>query len=267
MNSRSKHTKILQKVERNKKAKLAQEEDNVVAANNEYRQIFADIRSLERLIEKYQLNRIIETESLNNMVGKEKDFSKCSIEVIFNVTSSSQKPNPKVKFLNISMVLNYEFNKNKDKTHDTFSKYGFNLAIKGYNKETDQDKKYFCWHLDREPQTDGRFIHPLYHFHAGGSLMSNKVDEAYDDFVISSPRLAHPPMDVILSIHFLIQNFINGNEIKEKIELLSDDDYINIIERAQKRVLDPYFDSISDKTKQYEDYNKSNLFPLYVCIK
>lgn len=264
MNSKSKHEKILQKVERNKKAKLSKEATNVVETSNEFRQIFADIQSLEHLIEKYQLNSIIETDSLNNMVGKEEDFSTCSIEVIFNVTSSSQKPNPQVKFLNIFMELNYKFNKNKDNTHDVFSDYNFNLTIKGYNKATDQNKKYFCWHLDREPQTDGRFIHPLYHFHAGGRNMSDKIDEAYDDFVISSPRLAHPPMDVILSIHFLIQNFINGNETKQKKELLNDDDYIDIIERAQKRVLDPYFNAISDKTKKYKDYNKSNLFPLYV---
>ena len=65
----------------------------------------------------------------------------------------------------------------------------------------------------------------------------------------------------ILIIHFIIQNFVNKSEVETKSKLLKDENYINIIARAEKRVLSPYFRSLNGE--RHNDYNPENLFPLY----
>ena len=80
--------------------------------------------------------------------------------------------------------------------------------------------------------------------------------------LIGSPRIPHPPMDIILAIHFIILNFVNSKEYPAKEHLLSDESYIDVIERAQKRVLDPYFNAINGDG--HTVFTKENLFPLYV---
>ena len=69
-------------------------------------------------------------------------------------------------------------------------------------------------------------------------------------------------MDIILAIHFIILNFVNSKEYPAKEYLLSDESYIDVIERAQKRVLDPYFNAINGDG--HTVFTKENLFPLYV---
>ena len=69
-------------------------------------------------------------------------------------------------------------------------------------------------------------------------------------------------MDLVLVIHFMIQNFINTRDEADKYKITSDDEYIEILSRSHKRVLDPYFDTFS-KDNTHQDYTKTNLFPLY----
>ena len=58
-----------------------------------------------------------------------------------------------------------------------------------------------------------------------------------------------------------ISSGVNKSEVKEKSKLLKDENYINIISRAEKRVLAPYFRSLNGA--RHADYNPENLFPLY----
>ena len=92
--------------------------------------------------------------------------------------------------------------------------------------------------------------------------MKDYIDEDSKIVLIGSPRIPHPPMDIILAIHFIILNFVNSNEYPSKDCLLSDESYINVIERAQKRVLEPYFNAINGG--EHTVFTKENLFPLYV---
>ena len=138
----------------------------------------------------------------------------------------------------------------------------FKIASLLSKEDVTEEHKFFYWHLDRELNTDGRFCHPLYHFQAGGKHIYEHVDEKSQVVFISSPRLPHPAMDVILLVHFIIHNFVNTKEIEKKKALFEDDEYKILIERAEKRILDPYFKSLS-KGLRHNTYTQHNLFPLY----
>lgn len=225
-------------------------------------QILRDIESLARLLKRYQ----IESDNLyilEQMASNLKTWDECSIkDLTFTFPCASQKSYPDiVKKISVSIDLSYKYD-DLDSNRDVFKSYQLEICIKGYERNVAIESKYFCWHLDRETNVKGKFIHPRYHFHAGGYSMKDIIPEDGIDFVISSPRLSHPPMDIVLVIHFIIQNFINSRDEADKYKITSDDDYIEILTRAHKRVLDPYFDTFS-KDNVHLDYTKTNLFPLY----
>jgi hypothetical protein len=226
------------------------------------RQILRDIETLARLLKKYQ----IESDNLyllEQMASNHKLLKECSLnDLTFTFSCAAQKPYPDVvKKIAVVIDLNYSYG-DLDTACDVFQTYQLELCIKGYERNKETESKYFCWHLDRETNLEGKFIHPRYHFHAGGYRMKDVLEEEGRDFVISSPRLAHPPMDVILIVHFIIQNFINKRDQANMYKITNDEEYIAILMRAQNRVLDPYFATFS-KDSNHQDYTKNNLFPLY----
>lgn len=225
-------------------------------------QILRDIETLARLLNKYQI-KSDNLYLLEQMASNYKLCNECSLkDLTFTFSCAAQKPYPNVvKKIAVVIDLNYSYGE-LNTLQDVFNTYQLEICIKGYERNKEIESKYFCWHLDREINLDGKFIHPLYHFHAGGYLMKDILDAGGADFVISSPRLAHPPMDVILLIHFIIQNFINKRDEADMYKITSDEEYVEILARAQNRVLDPYFATFS-KDSSHQDYTKNNLFPLY----
>ncbi|UQA77575.1 hypothetical protein K2F45_11570 [Sphingobacterium siyangense] len=125
----------------------------------------------------------------------------------------------------------------------------FDLEIEGLreNKEkSDFDSLYSSWHLDRHifGSEDGKtkYSHPIYHFTFGGNKMEDKGNIFGDCLILPSPRISYPPMDAILGIDFILQNYINKNKISG---IISDPTYIDIVIRAQERVQKPYFLAIA----------------------
>lgn len=227
--------------------------------------VISDIKELVRLLKYYQFDQIIELYQLDNLIGQAKNliYNYDIDNLVFRISPSGMKPYPNVSKLSVIIKINYSLQSEMTADIDIFENYSLELFIKGYkdiNAPEQDDSNFFCWHLDKEVNIEGRFIHPLYHFHAGGKRLQNL--EKGELMLISSPRIPHPPMDIILAIHFVIQNFINSREIAQKNQLLADDNYINIIKRAQKRVLDPYFQTIGGN--KHNSFTKQNLFPLYL---
>ena len=231
--------------------------------------ILSDIKGLIRLLRKYSFDSFVELYQLENILGKSGNVTYgCDIkDLTFNHLSiSGMKANPKVAKLSVSIDTNYTLIEEMTKEEDIFGRYSFELYIKGYDNETDSkedNSHFFCWHLDKETNTEGDFVHPLYHFHAGGNKIIEKGIEVGELMFIGSPRIPHPPMDIILAIHFIIQNFVNNGEFAQKQKLFEDDDYKDIIERARNRTLDPYFQSIAGGNN-HRSFTKHNLFPLYL---
>ncbi len=234
-----------------------------------HRTIISDISNLVKLLKQYKFDNYIELYPLENLIGQanKKNTYNYSIDNIYLRTStSSQKPHPKhLKRIAVGIKIEYNLLQTIDANVDIFDKYLFELLIKGYPDQTNEygeECNFFCWHLDKDCNTNGKFIHPYYHFHAGGNRISEDMVDGSKLIFISSPRLPHPPMDIALAIHFLIQNFINADEIPEKKALLSNDEYVGIINRASERILNPYFRTISGE--QHSKFTRENLFPLYI---
>ena len=141
------------------------------------------------------------------------------------------------------------------------NEYQFQIDIFGF--DNDAEEYYSCWHLDKSIRSSPpKYTHPLYHFQFGGSSFED-ID-AGNSIVLGSPRLPHPPMDIILGIHFIINNFFSKKEKDYPWvgKILSDDEYIDLIIRAQRRFWDIYFEGLSRRST-HKDFKMRTLFPLY----
>jgi len=229
--------------------------------------IIDDLSLLIILLKKYEFedHNLIELHRLQNIIGKGKTvfYQYNTKDLLFNISTSGMSVKPvEVKSIAIILDLNYEYQESLDKNTDSFKSYSLNIHLQGYDKiysAKNEFSNFFCWHLDRETNTDGNYSHPFYHFHAGGNHLHSR--ELGNLLMISSPRLPHPPMDIILAIHFVLTNFFHKEDFPTEIKILSDDDYVDIIKRAEKRLLDPYFTTFS--TRGHSHYTPHNLFPLY----
>lgn len=144
-----------------------------------------------------------------------------------------------------------------DEQNDPISDYNFQLYIKGYG-----DEEYInWWHLDKNiSSTTPKFTHPYYHFQAGGNDM--ETVDCGKLVLLSAPRIPHPPMDLFLGIHFILNNFFSSKDYDFINKLLADQKYQEIINRAQKRMWDKYFLAYSDDSHNH--FTRQNIFPLYM---
>lgn len=109
-----------------------------------------------------------------------------------------------------------------------------------------------AWHLDRHPvdsdpdpeSHDSAFAHPHYHFHCGGRRLWPKPDSEFGThLVLEAPRVAHPPMDAVLGVDFVLSNYF-GSQWKA---LRSDSPvYRSLVHSAQQRLWRPYAMAAAD---------------------
>jgi hypothetical protein len=116
------------------------------------------------------------------------------------------------------------------------------IDIKITGKAEDQRNVCCIWHLDRHEDELGSQspdeAHPRYHFQYGGRLLESETVNFNhgDSLLLKSPRVAHPPLDGILGIDFIISNFFGSEWRKLKL----DGTYNNLIKNAQNRFWKPY---------------------------
>ena len=234
-------------------------------AHLNHNNIRKDLEALVKLLRKYHFedSYTMELYRLENIIGsKELSMIYNTNDIVFNISTTGMQTQPVMKSLSVSIDLNYSLNAPLTYEDDIFSSYSLQLYIKGQREPAKPDEfNFFCWHLDRELTTEGNLIHPYYHFHAGGRKLSPY--DIGDLVMIGSPRIPHPPMDLFLAIHFVILNFLNNKDFPEQKKILKDDDYVSIIDRAQKRILKPYFKTIAEDSG-HNDFSRFSLFPLVV---
>ncbi len=133
--------------------------------------------------------------------------------------------------------------------NDPLEKLTFDIELYGLHTNISNGESvnlYSSWHLDKHirNEEDGNcsFSHPYYHITFGGKNMEESSFKYESALIFPSPRIPHPPMDVILGIDFILQNFIHRDKIEN---ILMDSEYIEIISRAQLRFWRSYFLSIS----------------------
>jgi len=143
---------------------------------------------------------------------------------------------------------------------DVIKDYLFDIQITGFDENAQE--YYYAWHLDKNiSSTEPKYTHPYYHFQGGGQRIEGTPSG--DILLVDFPRIPHPPMDLFLGIHFIINNFISSKEYPKKIELLNDFEYQNVMIDSQKLVWDLYFNSFASGCT-HNDFNFKNVFPLYI---
>lgn len=117
-------------------------------------------------------------------------------------------------------------------------------AISGSNRSTRS-----AWHLDYHIACGTEnFSHPMYHFQFGGRKIRASVSNPNAHFdtgelnLMESPRLMHPPMDIVLAIDFVFSNYLGKDQWKR---LRADPRFCSIIERVQSEMWRPYFEHLA----------------------
>lgn len=109
-------------------------------------------------------------------------------------------------------------------------------------------KLFVCaWHLDRNrgdaEEASRHFVHPCYHFQFGGRRLPRELE--YGGFLfIEPPRLAHPPLDAILAVDFILTNYFPDTWRKLRLE---EQRYVRVIAEAQQRYWRPYATTTASK--------------------
>lgn len=184
--------------------------------------------------------------------------------IVFEITKKISKTIPyDIKTIEISLSNTCKFvseniGTNKDVIGEKEGDYNFQIDIIGW----DEDGKdfYACWHLDKNIKSaPPKYTHPLYHLQFGGNTMGEDVGKV---LLLGSPRIPHPPMDLFLGFHFIINNFYSSKDYTWVKDILNDGEYQEIIVRAQKRMWEPYFSAYSGKPLQ--GFTQQQVFPLYI---
>lgn len=164
-------------------------------------------------------------------------------------------------YCKIELENRLEVKDNLNAEIDPLSRYSLDFKISLYKSERNQTKEYCStWHLDKEHRDlNFSYVHPYYHMQFGG-----KKHEYLDPdmAVLGSPRIPHPPMDLILGFHFIINNFVDRKVHDYVDKILIDPRYIRILANSKKRLWEPYFNGYSTGFN-HDDYTINNLFPLY----
>ncbi|NBB29942.1 hypothetical protein [Cellulophaga sp. BC115SP] len=126
---------------------------------------------------------------------------------------------------------------------------GVSILIKGeYCLGSDLKETICSWHIDRHNGNQTGCFHPLYHLNFGGSNMTKLAINDNEYFgkllLLPSPRIIHPPLDLILSCDFIIRNFYST---QTHSQITSQNTYKDLIKKAMDRYWKPYFYALSSK--------------------
>ena len=215
------------------------------------------------VIQKYEINNLINY--LNNVEERGVVPIECE-GISFKVRASNMNPEPKLKYKTFDVILSMKYDwledgkirerkTDEEKKNGRVEIYNCNIEIKCVDEVEGRHKK-FSWHLDCEEETNGKYVHPHFHFHAGGRKISGLATGQL--LMISSPRIAYPPMDLPLAINFVIRNFFHSKEMIEQHAILSRGQYKSCIENSIDSILTPYFKEVHETIKT----NDSHYFPI-----
>lgn len=186
-----------------------------------------------------------------------------NIEIILKKKMSGTIPS-NIESVSIYFDSCSEFDTDLDITRNDriLDSFNFQIEVKGINGSGEH---YNAWHLDkdiRKPEAnEPKVSHPLYHFQSGGNNLEDK--EMSGAIFLGAPRLPHPPMDVILGLHFILKNFCSTKDYKFLEKLFDHPDYEDLIKRAKERMFKPYFKAF-EEGNNHQDFTVGNVFPMAV---
>jgi len=194
-------------------------------------------------------------------------------KLIFDVPQVQRMPIDAVD-ISVSFSLNIEGRlTNGDKVENPLNELLFEIEIEAWRENEiagTVDQLYAAWHLDKHIVKPGdhkpKYSHPLYHIAFGGNRMEAWGQDRYGrTIILSAPRLLYPPMDAVLGVDFLLQNYLHKNDIAN---LLLESEYRELLRNSQERLWKPFYTSLYshwDATINTveESFGPLQLFPLY----
>jgi hypothetical protein len=139
--------------------------------------------------------------------------------------------------------------------NDPLRKLGVNIVVGATYLKGDTIAEATCsWHLDRHTGNVAQYFHPMYHINFGGSHMENLPTNFGNLLLLNSPRIIHPPLDIILSCDFVIRNFYSK---ANSSNVLNNVHYKFLLKKARARYWQPYARAMA--SEWYEELAVQNL--------
>lgn len=213
--------------------------------------------------------KICDVSQLESLVGKAKSTSSDNWEynisrIIFRKINLERHVRPQIIKPNDEATLELEVGFNgvhkalTNKIFDHIKSLAVRITInlEKIDEHYNFSERNSLWHLDKHDYTKQvHCSHPLYHFEFGGSNKTEIEGFSYGDFILlDTPRIMHPPLDIVLAIDFVIKHFYSYDDSKI---LTEKEQYKNIIKNAQYRLWRPYFLSVAS---QYHDFQNEYEF-------
>ncbi|HMQ46366.1 MAG TPA: hypothetical protein PKA00_01790 [Saprospiraceae bacterium] len=221
---------------------------------------FADVKgdlvTLQRLLSKYFAENILNVQGIEKAITQLTQtrngklcFEDAKLEFINLNLGKDIRPILDSEQYNTT-VLELRFTKLEwfsypsQPINDPINNFELQLILK--IKDTEKLLAKSAWHFEKHPdkKDDGtpeatpEFHHPLYHLHFGGYELTDDEDIEYGNImVIEAPRIMHPPLDMVLAIDFVLNNFYSCQSF---MGLISEPDYIRIVRNARERFWKPF---------------------------
>jgi len=183
--------------------------------------------------------------------------SKWSYELkslIFQLTNLRHTIPQNVRGVKLNLTIKVSGDCNPGHASDPFESLEFNILITGKHPDNPKKEVISSWHLDRDETHDEEgkqeFIHPCYHFQYGGRHMQDASDYG-TGLILESPRIAHPPMDAILGIDFVLTNYFSSS----RLDFREEGDYSNLLRATQKRIWRPYALALAEEWSKRSERN------------
>lgn len=145
-----------------------------------------------------------------------------------------------------------------------FNDDGLTLENTAINIHLESSKGYRnCWHFDThifdQGDNEPNECHPFFHAQNGGNELENNVSDYGEIVFTASPRMPHPPMDLVLATDFILSNFLADKWRQLKVN----NQYNRLVEASQKEIWGPYFFSLSQHFigQTSTNHTASSLYP------
>lgn len=126
-----------------------------------------------------------------------------------------------------------------DDFSNPFSALGVDIVAIGLSSDGNEDLKC-AWHLDKHIHEKGdaptTLAHPMYHFQHGGNNVA-QLKSYGKHLILEPPRIAHPPLDAILAVDFILSNYCGTRWNDLRLENAM---YRDLVASAQERYWTPY---------------------------
>ncbi len=226
--------------------------------------LLEDIQKIATSLELFHIDTSSIYSAISNLRNNSSEVGYILKPMVFNFDNNLRYP--KVKShkdienleLYFDMKINMDFDSFQD-NKDPFSEFLFNIKIFGNTTENPETKLVYTLHFDKHDGSVSPMPHPSYHFQLGGRELKDNITDYGQALFLDSPRIMHHPMELILSIDFILSNFfpLIWQEIRKS------PDYFDVLKKYQKQFIKPYFKSIVEHFDDHvvPSWNSIDIYP------